>query len=283
MHTKDEKYTKRNLVIFTLMVLGLAVLAGVVEPLTVPPDADPGTTGLGQLLWLLAPLGVMLLLRTFGGDGWSDIGFRPNFKGNGFWWLMSIFIFPVVITISLLIGSLFGGLDLDGSRFLAFLIALFTGLISALIKNIFEEFAWRGYLAPKVYSLNLNIWLSHAIVGLVWGAWHIPFVFVFWSYLTPDTLWYFILLLLVGTISQSIVYGEIRLATDSVLPAWIMHTIGNSLGNALLLSGLIQLIPGRELWFSPGVESVVSILLMLLIGFWLHVRRKNIKNLQGLP
>ena len=275
MHTQDKKRTKRNLIVFTVLVLGLAALAGVVEPLTVPPGAEPGTSGLGQLLWIIAPLGVMLPLRIFGGDGWDDFGLRPNFKSNGFWWLVSVLIFPAVITISVLIGALLGGLALNVNMFSAFVAALLTGLISAMIKNVFEEFAWRGYLAPKVYSLNMNIWLSHAIVGMVWGAWHLPFVFVFWLYLTPDMLWYFVPLLLVGTFSQSVVYGEIRLATASVLPAWAMHTIGNAIGNALLLSSFIQLDSGWELLVSPGAESVVSIVLMFAIGYWLHRRRKN--------
>jgi membrane protease YdiL (CAAX protease family) len=246
-----------------------------VEPFTVPPDAEPGASGLGQLLWIVAPLGVALLLRIFGGDGWADFGLRPNFKGNGFWWLVSILIFPVVITLSVLIGVLLGGLELDGNMLPALVAALLPALIAAMIKNVFEEFAWRGYLAPKVYSLNMNTWLSHAIVGLVWGAWHLPFVLVLWTYLTPDMLWAFVPLLLVGTICQSVVYGEIRLATGSVWPAWVMHTIGNGIGNALLLGGFVRLVPGRELWFSPGAESVVSIVLMFAVGYWLHRRRKN--------
>lgn len=280
MHTQDKNRTKRNLLIFTVLVLGLAALAGVIEPLTVPPGAEPGTPGLGQLLWIIAPLGVVLLLRIFGGDGWSDFGLQPNFKGNGFWWLVSIFVFPVVITISVLIGALSGGLELDVNMFPAFVAALLTGLIAAMIKNIFEEIAWRGYLAPKVYSLKMNIWLSHAIVGVVWGTWHLPFIFVFWPYLTPNMLWYFVPLLLVGAISQSVVYGEIRLATASVLPAWIMHTIGNAIGNSILLSNFAQLSPGRELWISPGAESVISIILMFAVGYWLHQRRKNFKQLR---
>jgi membrane protease YdiL (CAAX protease family) len=279
VHTRDKKRTRRNLVIFTVLVLGLAALAGVVEPLTVPPGAEPGASGLGQLLWIIAPLGVMLLLRILGGDGWDDFGLRPNFKGNGFWWLVSVLTFPVVITISVLIGAVSGGLELDVNVFPAFVAALLPGLISAMIKNVSEEFAWRGYLAPKVYSLDVNIWLSHAIVGMVWGAWHLPFVFVFWPYLTPAMLWYFVPLLLVGTFSQSVVYGEIRLATGSVLPAWVMHTIGNAIGNTLLLSGFIQLGRGRELVFSPGAEGVISIILMFAVGYWLHQRRKNIEQL----
>ncbi len=277
MQTQETRHTRRNLIIFAVLVLGIAVLARVVEPLTVPPDAEPGASGLGQLLWIIAPLGVMLLLRIFGGDGWGDLGLRPNFKGNGFWWLVSILVFPVVITLSVLIGALLGGLKLDLDMSSAFLAALLPGLISAAIKNLFEEFAWRGYLAPKVYSLKMNIWLSHALVGMVWGAWHLPFVLVLWPYLTPDSLWTFVPLLLVGTFSQSVVYGEIRLATGSVLPAWLMHTIGNTIGNTLLLSNLIQLGAGRELWFSPGAEGVISIVLMFSVGYWLHDRRMSKK------
>ena len=275
MYTQDKRRTKRNLIIFTVLVLGFAVLARFIEPLTTPPGTEPGTPGLGQLLWIIAPLGVMLLLRIFGGDGWDDFGLRPNFKGNGFWWLVTVLIFPVVITISVLIGALLGSLELNINMFSAFIGALLMGLITAVIKNVFEEFAWRGYLAPKVYSLNMNIWLSHAMIGIVWGVWHLPFAFVFWPYLTPNMLWYFVPLLLVGTISQSVVYGEIRLATASVLPAWVMHTIGNAIGNTLLLSNFVQLRPGRELWISPGAESVISIILMFTIGYWLHWRRKR--------
>ena len=280
MDNTTKNRTKRNLVIFTVLVLGFAVLSKIIEPFTIPPGADPGTSGLGQLLWIITPFVVMLLLRIFGGDGWADLGLSPKFKGNGFWWLVSVLIFPVVIAISVLLGTLFGVLELDTNMSSAFMAALVTGLLAAMIKNVFEEFAWRGYLAPKVYSLNLNIWLSHAIVGIVWGAWHLPFVFVFWTYLTPDMLWYFVPLLFLGTFSQSVVYGEIRLATDSVLPAWLMHTIGNTIGNALLLSGFVVLQRGRELWVSPGVESVSSIILMFAVGYWLHQRRKKIERLK---
>jgi len=39
--------TKRNLFIFTGSVLGIAVLARIIEPFTVPPGSEPGTSGLG--------------------------------------------------------------------------------------------------------------------------------------------------------------------------------------------------------------------------------------------
>lgn len=275
MKAVERKRTKRNLIIFTILVLGFAGLAGVVEQVAVLAGADSDTSGLGQLLWLLSPFGVSLLLRIFGGDGWGDFGVRPNFKGNGFWWWVSILVFPVVITVTLLIGIWLGGIALNVYLFSEFLAAVFAGLIFLMVKNLFEEFAWRGYLAPKVYSLGMNIWLSHTVVGLVWGAWHLPFVLVLWPYLTREMLWYFIPFLLLGTISQSVVYGEIRMATNSVWPAWVMHTIGNAFGNALLLSGFMQLTPGQEYLFTPGAEGVLSVVLMFAVGYWLYQRRKD--------
>lgn len=275
MKTQERKRTKRNLMIFTILVLGLATSAGFIEPLIFQPEGEPNTPGLGQLLWFLSPFVVSLLLRIFGGDGWRDFGLKPNFKGNGFWWLVSVMVFPIVIVLTLILGVLLGGLRLDGIMVPTFVGVLLSGLISAMVKNIFEEFAWRGYLAPKVYSLELNIWLSHCIVGLIWGAWHLPFVMALWPYLTPEMLWYFVPLLFLGTISQSVVYGEIRLATSSVVPAWLMHSIGNAFGNAFLLSGCLQFVLGRELLFTPGAEGVLSIVLMSVLGYWLHQRRRH--------
>lgn len=275
MDNHTELQTKRNLIIFIVLVLGFAALAAVIEPLTVPPGAAPGTAGLGQLLWVAAPAAVMLLLRLFGGDGWKDLGVRPNFKGNGFWWLASILIFPVALSLTVVTGSVFGGIEIDTSVLPRFGSLLLAALVPSIIKNLLEEFAWRGYLAPKLFSLKLNRWLSHVVVGIVWGLWHLPFVFVFWPYLEPGMLVYFIPLLLLGAISQSVVYGEVRLATGSFMPAWVMHTIGNVLGNTLLLSGLVQLEPGMELYFSPGAEGVVNIVLMFAAGYWLRQRNKE--------
>jgi membrane protease YdiL (CAAX protease family) len=273
MNTQTGKRTKRNIVIFTLAVLGLAVLAWIIEPFTVPPDAEPGTAGLGQLLWIVSPVLVMVLLRSFGGNCWSDFGLGPNFKGNGFWWWTSILYYPIIILVILLLGTLTGGLTIRTEQLSGAVPVLVTLLVSSLVKNIFEEFAWRGYLAPKVYSLKKNIWLSHAFVGLIWGLWHVPFVMALWPYLTPDMLPIFIPLLLLGCMSDSIVYGEIRLATNSVLPAWISHTVGNVVGNFLILNSVISLRSGQELFFTPGGEGIISTVLMLALGIWLHQRR----------
>jgi membrane protease YdiL (CAAX protease family) len=171
MHNHNNKRTKQNLIIFTVLVLGIATVVGVIEPLTFPLGARPGTSGLGQLLWLITPL-VVMRLRIFGGDGWRGLGLRPNFKVNRFWGLVSILVIPVAITISVLVGALVGGLKLDMNMSSVFVAALLTGLISALIKNLFEEFAWRGYLAPKESLVSPG---AEGIVSIV-----LMFAFGYW-------------------------------------------------------------------------------------------------------
>src|SRR5690606_29729251 len=48
-----------------------------------------------------------------------------------------------------------------------------------LVKNIFEEFAWRGYLTPKLIELNLHDGMIYLVTGLVWALWHAPYYLVF--------------------------------------------------------------------------------------------------------
>ena len=119
-------------------------------------------------------------------------------------------------------------------------------LAGTIMKNLLEEFAFRGYLAPKVYALKLNRLLSHCIVGLVWGAWHIPFLAYVFSYLNESAVT-LIPRLLLGTITASIVYGEIRLRTNSVWPAFLMHTIGGAfIGTFLLHPDILNLARARH-------------------------------------
>ena len=75
---QSDKKTVRNLAIFTALVLASGWIGWGVDQLM----GNPSGESLGMLLWIITPLVVSLLLRTFGGDGWKDFGIRPNFKGK---------------------------------------------------------------------------------------------------------------------------------------------------------------------------------------------------------
>ena len=143
----------RNLFIFAVVTLGCGFLGMFLDRLVAPEDP---MQGLGVLLWLVAPLAANVLLRAFGKDGWKDFGLRPHFKDSWIWYLVALLVAPLVVAITLGLGELSGAVSLSGFAELGFgslapLIAAALG--GAVVKNIFEEFAWRGYLTPRFEAL----------------------------------------------------------------------------------------------------------------------------------
>ncbi len=275
---QSKRSAIRNLTIFIVVVLtagwagrGLDVAMGSSEP-----------ESLGMLLWLVVPAAVALLLRAFGGDGWKDFGVRLNLKGNAAWYATALLVYPVLTVFVLLLGSALGLISFPNVSMstLALILGTFVlGLLPQFIKNIFEEIAWRGYLAPRVHSLRLNAFAGHFIVGLVWGAWHIPYYLFFLDRsvlqdLTTLSLAAFIPLAIVVMIAWAIVYGEIRLLTNSIWPAVLMHMVEDAFLNQLFTEGHIQIVPGTD-WLVSPVNGLISIALFVLVGVGLHQLRKR--------
>ena len=166
-----NKRTIHNLAIFAVVVAASGWLGYGLDRLM----NNPPTQQLGMLLWLIAPLSTVLLLRNFAGDGWKDFGLRPAFKGNITWYVVSLLVFPLIGALVLLIGSIFGLVTFPNFS-LALLFTVFgIGFLQSFAKNIFEEFSWRGYLTPKISSLPLNAYVGYGITGLIWASWHIAY------------------------------------------------------------------------------------------------------------
>ena len=123
------------------------------------PDQPDGDT-LGAGIWLVFPLITTIILRIFAGDGWKDMGIKPNFKGNIKWYVISVIVFPFVTAIVMLIGKIFGWIDFENFNVNTFLSVFVSLFAIVFIKNIFEESVWRGYLTSKLSKLKLSdLWL----------------------------------------------------------------------------------------------------------------------------
>ena len=288
MNTQNQNIRKtiRNLVIFTILILALGWIGRGLDV----QMGNPATEGLGILLWISTPLVVSSLLRLFAGDGWKDFGIRPNFKGNGAWYVVALLVYPGATACILIIGSAVGlitfpnpSLGALGLVFLAFAPAF----LRDIIKNFFEEAAWRGYLAPKIYSLGLNDYVGHVIVGLIWGAWHIPYYLfyldraVFQEFTTLNHTTY-IPLSIVVMIAWSFVYGELRLLTNSIWPAVLMHSVEDALLFTLVLDRHIQILPGTD-WLISPMNGLISVVFFLAIGVALHKWRAKIREASRIP
>ena len=149
------------------------------------------------------------------------------------------------------------------------------------MKNIFEEFAWRGYLTPRLDSLGVHPFLNSLLTGLVWAGWHVPYYLYFLdrSVLESHTtlnLPVFIFLAFLLLPMQALVYGELRLLSRSVWPVWLLHVMANAISLPLLSAGCVILKPGiGGVLLSPGTEGVFHSILMGIIGLGLYFYRRN--------
>lgn len=275
---RSSHLTVRNLVFFSIVVIAIGWVGRGLDVLM----GNSPSEGLGILLWIVTPLAASLLLRGFAGDGWKDFGINPCLKGNLAWYAISLLVYPVVTVLVLMIGCSLRLITLPGFSLRTpwlFLQAFVVGLLPMFIKNILEEFPWRGYLAPKVYSLRLNHFVGHFIVGIVWGVWHVPYFLFFLDRAvihdyTALNLGAFIPLAIVVMISWAIVYGEIRILTNSVWPAVLMHMVEDAFLTPLMIEGYIRIEPGLDWLVSPAI-GVISIILFAVIGVGLNQLRKR--------
>lgn len=283
MNTQSNKITIRNLLIFTIIVLAIGWIGWGLDLQVGTPDP---AEGLGILLWIVTPLLLSFLLRAVAGDGWKDFGFKPNVKGNLHWYITALLVYPVTTVLVLLVGHASGAITFPNPS-LSVLVIILQGFALAflrdIIKNFFEEVAWRGYLAPKVYSLGLNNFLGHFIVGLIWGAWHIPYYLYFLDravlqeFTTVNNMALFIPLAILVAIAWAFVYGELYLLTKSVWPAVLMHTVEDALLFTLILGRHIQIRPGTD-WLISPMNGLISLVLFLAIGVGL--RQYRLQNSQ---
>lgn len=255
----------RSITIYTMLVLASGWFGRWLEALA----GDTSEEGLGMLIWIASPLIISLLLRALAGDGWRDLGIKPAFNGNGLWYGLSIVVYPICAALALIIGLAIGVTALSAAANVSALLqAASLLLVAQLPTNIAEEFGFRGYLAPKLYQRNMNTLVAHILVGLIWGLWHLPYLTTITPY-TTESLTTLLPRFLLGTIAASIVYGEIRIRTNSVWPAVLMQSAGGLLIGALMSDGLIM-ISSMAWLFSPVLEGGLTIVLFALIGISLY-------------
>jgi len=269
MSSTNKKQTIRNIIIFTILVNGLAWLGPIL-------GGDPITPGPGFLVWAAAPIVSALVMKFLLRDKVS-LGFKPAFKGNGRWYALSILVYPVTIAVVLALGLLLGASTISDFTVPAFMTAMIPLAVTFFIFAFTEEVGWRGYLAPKVYGVNDRL-LGHVLVGLIWASWHLPYLRELWAH-TSEGLVTLLPRFILGTIVFAVVYGEIRIRTGSVWPAVLMHWIGNTFANTLLTGfageGFVSLVPGMEWLGSFGVGGVLVIAIFGLLGCVLYLKRRG--------
>ncbi len=272
----------RNLIIVSLAAIGggwLGIWLNNVTGNTMPPMES-----LGVLVWLVTPALTGILLRAFGGDGWKDSGFGLNLRSGWMWYLAALLLYPLASALTFGLSLLAGTIHADGfaaQGFGAYFSAVGVMFAGSLMKNIFEEFAWRGYMTPRLDAAKVHPFVNHAIVAVVWWAWHLPYYSYFLpradlQAATPYGVPIFLAIALIVLFPTAFFFGELRLISKSVWTVFLLHQIVNAVSMPLMLNGFITSNNWGSLILSPTNDSIVMSLLMGLAGYWLYrIRTKG--------
>lgn len=277
MTTTNRKHVKLYLIIFVLIVLASGWIGVFLDSLLTD---QPEGNSLGMGLWLILPFFVSILLRVLSRD-WHDFGIKPNLKGSFKWYFVAILIYPFVTLITISLALFFGVVNISNFEISSLCSLILMSTIGNFIKNIFEEFSWRGYLTPKLIELKLNDWLIYLVSGFIWALWHAAYYIVFLpnEYFESISRLNMLLSGCILMVCWSIMYVEIYRLTKSVWPCVFMHALEDAVPTVLItITGIITLTNSSDFWLNP-INGVVATSLFLGIGIVLRsIRIKKNDN-----
>ena len=130
--------------------------------------------------------------------------------------------------------------------------ALMAGLTVNAIFAMMEEILWRGYLAQAFHK-------KYAMIGVLWGLWHIPLIALGYNYGAANALPG--LVLFVGfCVVMSLVLGFVVERTRSVWLAAVLHGTFNGFSYIMPL-----LVVGGSSLLASSVVGVVSLVVWLVV------------------
>lgn len=118
---------------------------------------------------------------------------------------------------------------------LLFIAMLAQGIIAGSTLNLpfmfGEEFGWRGLMLTETKSLGFL--KSNVFIGFVWGIWHLPLILMGHNY--PHHPYIGIIMMCLFTISIAPVFAYVRVKTESILGACMLHGMINATGTIYVL------------------------------------------------
>jgi len=243
-------------------------------------ESRPDGESLGMGIWLVLPLLTTILLRSFAGDGWKNLGLKLNLKENTKWYVIALLIYPLVTATVLAVGKISGWIDFTNFRTEVYLAGFIGMLLPNFVKNIFEESVWRGYLTTKLLNEKLkDIWL-YLIVGGIWSIWHLPYYLYFLPQadmyqVLPVGRFAFVLASILTMLCWTVMYVELFRLTKSIWSVVLLHMVEDSLINHLVIDGHIAITAGKEIFVSPIAGIITSI---LYLGVGLLLRQIRIRQ-----
>ncbi|MBK9461458.1 MAG: CPBP family intramembrane metalloprotease [Sphingobacteriales bacterium] len=111
-----------------------------------------------------------------------------------------------------------------------FVLAIIQGIVAGCTINVpfmfGEEFGWRGLLLKETQPMGFAA--SNLFIGVIWGLWHVPIVLLGHNY--PHYPYFGLIMMCLFTTAISPIFAYVRLKTQSVLGACLLHGMINATG-----------------------------------------------------
>lgn len=201
----------------------------------VPLDGDTMTRG-AMFIPLVVVL-LMLLVITRDGRGlagWASLGLnRLGLKS----WPLAILVPTAVVGMAYALVWATGyaayrdpGLDTVGWATGLAQGILGNVVVATLTFSIAEEIGWRGYLLPRLASALGNT-RGMALTGFLHGVFHLPLILLTPYYHPDGNRLIFVPMFLAAFTVGGLLYGYLRVTTNSTWPASLAHSAHNYVWN----------------------------------------------------
>lgn len=271
IHIKNNHSTSRwftwYFLIFTLLYAAAVVLA------YVRPELVQTLSAVMMVPGLLGMILVVVLRAVGGKDSFAGVG-----MGGGkpvLWLIFSLGIilfsgFQTLLNWLLKLGqpadintlAAMSGMSVTVLMIVATAQTVILGPFLGLLVTFGEEYGWRGYLQPALAALGRV--RAVVLVGVIWGVWHWPIIWLGYNY--PGHPYLGSLLMLLFSMGLAFVLGYAVLKAKGVWIAAFLHAMVNQ---SLSYFMVMVYAPG-DTAFSFGIGIYGLIVLALIIALILR-------------
>jgi membrane protease YdiL (CAAX protease family) len=266
-HLSEPK--KASLFYFIVMALSLAL---VMFFRLVAPKAE-----IVVIANMLTPtLAAVIMLYVLTSDGYKQKGpFSLGLTRSGWHsWGQALLLPLIVLTIAYGLAWLSGAAGFLAPTGNGWLLSLLINLSIELLVGIplclGEEIGFRGYLLPRLRELGST--KAVVISGFLHGTWHLPVILLTSFYLTEGNRLLTILLFLMLLTAGGVIYGVLRLATDSLWPSVILHAAFNAF---LGVFATLTVARSSMTIYIIGEGGVLTLAVTAGVAFWFLHRWLN--------
>jgi uncharacterized protein len=193
-----------------------------------------------------------------------------RWRVNPIWYVAALLLTGVLGIVSIGIHLVLGGTNQIG-------VMLAPGnLLPSLLFQVFfflltEETAWRGFALPRL-QVKYNALAASLILGILWGFWHLPLVFIAGSFQSTVPFTGFILSAVATSILMTWLFNNSR---GSVLVAAVFHGATDAtIAFLSVMSGDLRLF-----WIFIIVQWLAATIVILAFGAKHLSRAENLSEI----